>query len=70
MNETEAPYTLGEVLGLLCPVVGCPRDEAADYIALVLGKDNDVYIGASNRLPPRVAAEVLRSLADGMEAGQ
>jgi hypothetical protein len=70
MNETEAPYTLGEVLALVAPIVGCPLGEAADYIVIVHGKGDAVHVGSSVRLPPPMVAQVLRSLADEMEAGQ
>lgn len=67
-REEVASYRLGEALGLLAPIVGCPVEDARDYVLVVIGKGTGAHVGASERLPPALAAQVLRAAADAMEA--
>lgn len=68
-TEEVSEYRLGEALALLAPIVGCPREDARDYVLVVITKDGRGAVGASERLPPALAAQVLRATADAMEAG-
>jgi hypothetical protein len=69
-TEEVAHYKLGEALALLAPIVGCPVEDARDYVLVVITKDGHGAVGASERLPPALAARVLRASADQLEAGQ
>jgi hypothetical protein len=59
-------YTLPEALALLAPLVGIPVEDARDYVLVVITKDGAAAMGASERIPPPLAAEVLRSAADSI----
>lgn len=64
----QAGYPLAEALALLAPVVGCPVDEAREYVLVVFGQDNAAHVGASDKLHPEAIPPLLRYLADSMEA--
>jgi hypothetical protein len=65
-----AARRLGEALAILGPVAGCPDGEGRDYALIVLGRDGEAYIGASDRLTPDMLPALLRRIAGEMEAGQ
>lgn len=65
-----SPYPLGEALALLAPVVGCPVEQAQDYTLVVFGQGHEAHVGASERMPPPVAARVLLEVVKAMGAGQ
>jgi hypothetical protein len=67
---TEKNALRNPALAVVAPLVGCPPDEAREYIVIVFGKDNAAYVGATTQMTPLDAAATLRTVADTLEAGQ